>query len=121
MKSKRIRAMLLHILEDIQDIDTILQYNTKEKFQSESILKKAVCMSLINIGEMARHLPETLTSEHPEIPWGSVVGLRNRVAHGYHVLDTDVVWDIMNNDLKRLKEVVTDALEIITKKQEDLF
>jgi len=120
MKSKRTKAVLLHILEDIQDIENIIRSNSKEIFQADPILKKAICMSLINIGELTHLLHETLIAKYPEIPWGSVIGLRNRVAHGYHVLDIDVVWDIINNDLKKLKDAISDAYEMIIKTQDSI-
>jgi len=42
MKSKRTKAVLLHIMEDIQDIENIIRNNSKEIFQTDPILKKAI-------------------------------------------------------------------------------
>ena len=38
----------------------------------------------------------------PAIPWRGVTGLRNRLIHGYHALDLDILWDILQDDLPEL-------------------
>lgn len=113
MNARRIKPILLHIAEDLEDIERFIQGANKDVFHTNSMLRKAVCMSLINIGEMSKQLPEALTSKYPDIPWNSIVGLRNRVAHGYHTLDTDIMWDIVCNDLTKFREVVMRELMLL--------
>lgn len=113
MNARRIKPILLHIAEDLEDIERFMQGTNKEVFHANSMLRKAVCMSLLNIGEMSKQLPEALTSKYPNIPWNSIVGLRNRVAHGYHTLDTDIMWDIVCNDLTNFWEVVIRELTLL--------
>ena len=98
------------MLEDLNDIERFTQNVTKEEFCSNTMIKKAVCMSFLNIGEIVRILPEELTKRNPDIPWASIVGLRNRTAHGYHSLDEEVIWDIAKNDLKELERVIIQEL-----------
>jgi len=45
------------------------------------------------IGEAARHVSDELKSKNPEIAWIDIVGMRNRLVHGYFSVDYDVVWD----------------------------
>ncbi len=55
----------------------------------------AVGMSLIVIGESAVRLMEAypdFVENHPDFPWYSIRGLRNRVAHGYFTLDLNIIW-----------------------------
>ncbi len=33
------------------------------------------------------------TQAHPEVPWRSMRGMRNRMAHGYFDIDLNVVWE----------------------------
>lgn len=114
MREQKNRPILLHILEDLQDIEHFTRVADKEEFRINSMLRKAVCMSLLNIGEVSRQLPEALTSKYPEIPWNSIVGLRNRVAHGYHALDIEIIWEIITNDLFELKKAILDQLESVS-------
>ena len=39
---------------------------------------------------------------NPEIPWLQVIGLRNRLIHGYDSVDFDILWAIVKNDLPDL-------------------
>lgn len=42
--------------------------------------------------------------EHRSIPWNKVIGLRNRMVHDYPGTNHDVLWDVIEQDLPRLKE-----------------
>ena len=52
---------------------------------------------------------------HPEGPWHSMRGMRNRIAHGYFDINLDVVWDTVQTALpellKQLSAVRNDADE----------
>jgi hypothetical protein len=54
MNEQRAKSLLLHILEDLRDIESFVQEVSQEEFEASSLLKKAVSMSLINIGELTR-------------------------------------------------------------------
>jgi uncharacterized protein with HEPN domain len=55
-------------------------------------------MGLLQIGELANHLSDDFMDRHNDIPWKEVVGLRNRVVHGYGLLKK-IVWETVNNDV----------------------
>jgi uncharacterized protein with HEPN domain len=45
-----------------------------------------------------------------DIPWKNIIGLRNRTAHGYHLLDDSTVWEISVKHIPSLSAAVEDAL-----------
>ncbi len=47
---------------------------------------------------------------NPAIPWAQIVGLRNRLIHGFDDVDWDVLWDIVSNDLPNLIDALQDLL-----------
>ena len=55
----------------------------KKVFEEDAALREMVLFPLLQIGELANHLSEDFTNSHPEIPWRSVVGLRNIVVHKF--------------------------------------
>ena len=70
----------------------------QDTFVSNALTYDATLRNLELIGEAATHIPEVIREAHPEIPWRTVVGTRNRTAHGYVGIDNDIIWDIIQND-----------------------
>jgi uncharacterized protein with HEPN domain len=72
----------------------------------------SVSMCLLQIGELANHLSDDFLTAHKDIPWKQVIGLRNRVVHGYGMLDKEVIWETVNSDIpmlhKKCKEIVVE-------------
>ena len=110
MTEQRDRIILVHMFEDVSDILSFVDGKSSEQFAVDRMLKKAVGMSLLNIGELARELSETVKKRHPAIPWKSIVGLRNRAAHGYHSLVTRVLWEISTIDMLPFRQAIESEL-----------
>lgn len=76
-----------------------------------SMAEDALERNLQIIGEAAKHLPESLTSAHPEVPWPQIRGFRNILVHQYFGVDADVVRDVVEAHLpplaKALRQYVT--------------
>ncbi|MBQ4380414.1 MAG: DUF86 domain-containing protein [Bacteroidaceae bacterium] len=68
----------------------------------------ANCMLLEAIGEGFRNIDERthkqLLVSRPEIPWREVIAMRNHIAHGYFDINSDLVWDVIQNELGSLLE-----------------
>lgn len=80
------------MLEDAQDaISYVKETGTMECFVRDKKTRKAVVMSLLNIGELANHLPREFIQTHNKLPWRSMINMRNIAAHGYHIMNIDVV------------------------------
>jgi uncharacterized protein with HEPN domain len=77
----------------------------------------ATCMLLESIGEGAkkidRLIPDFLESNAPEIPWKSVKGLRDHIAHGYFNIDADIIYDIVANELRQIEAALSHILSLI--------
>lgn len=75
------------------------------------------CMLITAIGEginrCSRLLPNFLTDNFPEIPWRSIVGMRNQICHGYFELDADVVYGAVKHDIYELNDAITRAIELL--------
>jgi len=82
------------MLEDVQDVITFAgKVGSYESFCQDIMARKAVIMSLLNIGELANHLPEEYISAYTEIPWKRMIAMRNLAAHGYHTMSLSIIWD----------------------------
>jgi uncharacterized protein with HEPN domain len=62
------------------------------------------------IGEAVRKISDGIKEPHPEIPWKSIVAMRNFIAHDYEGIAIERVWDVASNHLAALTEVCRTAL-----------
>jgi len=63
------------------------------------------------VGEAASRVSQAFRADHQGIPWKGIVGLRNRLIHGYSEVDLDILWDIMDSDLPALIAELQRVLE----------
>jgi uncharacterized protein with HEPN domain len=54
------------------------------------------------VGEATNRVPPRERAKYPGIPWAQIVGLRNRLIHGYDNVDFDILWQIVTEDLPPL-------------------
>ena len=60
-------------------------------------------MQLQVIGEMAKKLDEKIKSEI-DVPWSTIIGLRNIISHDYFMIDITAVWEIVTKNVPVLEE-----------------
>ncbi|HMN94789.1 MAG TPA: DUF86 domain-containing protein [Hydrogenophaga sp.] len=86
----------------------------REDFFSDRRTQQAVVMSLIVLGEAATKImdryPE-FAGANAHIPWRSMRGMRNRIAHGYFDIDLDVVWDTVQSALPEILVSIPRSLD----------
>jgi len=97
-------GIIKHIIEHIENIlNTQKRFgNDIKTFVTDKDYFNSVCMSLLQIGELANHLSTEFTARHSDIPWKSIIGLRNVVVHGYGQLDAETVWATLTDDIPKL-------------------
>lgn len=54
-----------------------------------------------------------MESNAPEIPWKSVKGLRDHIAHGYFNIDADIIYDIVANELLKIETALSHLLTLL--------
>jgi len=83
-------------------------------FESSELNYDATVRNLELIGEAAMHIPESMRTAHPSIPWRQIIATRNRLIHGYLGIDNDTLWSIITDDLPKL----LDALRLFKEEPE---
>lgn len=59
---------------------------------------------LLQIGELSAGLSDGLKERYAAIPWKSIRGFRNIVAHKYGTVDKEMLWDIIHEDVPQLEK-----------------
>ena len=75
----------------------------------------AICMNLIAIGEATKNLDKITKGEllvsYPEIYWNGVMRMRDKIAHHYFEIDTDVVFQTIEEDIPQMLPVIIKMLK----------
>lgn len=97
----RIYVIVEHMIDDAKEaIDFAKQAGTFELFSQNPLYYKAIVMSIINLGELAKHLPDDFKQKYNEIRWREITGIRDIVVHGYHT--KKIAWDTAINSIPEL-------------------
>ena len=70
----------------------------------------AVIRALEIIGEAARSVPEEVRDRYPDVPWRNIIGMRDKLIHGYFGVDNKRVWETVQDDLPPLHKSVAKML-----------
>lgn len=93
MYSFRDRLHLTEMLDALQQIEMDTAGLDQTHWVEVTTLVAAVSMYLIALGEGASQLSDEIKAEAPDLPWGQMIGMRNRLAHGYFRADRDLIWE----------------------------
>lgn len=102
--------ILQKMLSEIGVVEELIEGFDLEKFVSDERTKRAVCMTLINIGELVKSLTEDFKSTYCYIPWRVIAGMRDITAHKYQTLRMGDVWVTIENDVPNLKVQLKNIL-----------
>lgn len=109
--NERVESILEHMLEDAEDIIMFAEEaGSLEAFSKDVKTRKAIIMSLLNIGELANQLPTEYKTNHAEIQWKNMIGMRNYAAHGYHTMSLDTVWATTQTSVPKLLNFLKSQL-----------
>ena len=92
-----------HILDAINEIELYTEGATFDGFMNNSMMRFACVKQLEIIGEAANRVTDELKQGYPHINWREIVGLRNILIHEYFGVDERIVWEIIQNDIPKLK------------------
>ena len=110
--SEKDRVVLGKILDEIKSIESNIAGYTFEKFMETDILKRGIAMTLINIGELARHISKEFRDAAKEMPIKSMIAMRDVAAHGYLTLKFFNVWETIQKDIPDLKTKVEKLINV---------
>ena len=87
------RVSLLNMIYAAEAVGRFIADRSSTDLEHDQMLLFAVVHAIEVIGEAAAKVSDEARASAPSIPWGSIVAMRNRLAHGYFDIDTDIVWE----------------------------
>ncbi|MBO4642774.1 MAG: DUF86 domain-containing protein [Bacteroidaceae bacterium] len=101
-------------LQDILDYtNNALQFAegvTYEEFVADRMRYFAIMKNVEIVGEAANMLTDDFQTQHPELPWHQIVGMRHVLVHGYAQISDMKLWRTVTKDLPFLREQVSRYL-----------
>ena len=95
-------AFLWDMLEAAGSIEMLVAGISFEQFRADRRTYRAAERELEILGEAARNVSNSLRAAHPEIPWNSIIGQRNILAHEYGHIRYDLLWQTVTADIPAL-------------------
>ena len=102
--NERDRQILIRLRGEVRLVSQMLDGFDLQSFLGDERTKRAVCMTLINIGELVKNLSDEFRMAHNHIPWRAISGLRDITAHKYQTLRREDVWLTATRDIPQLKK-----------------
>ena len=92
------------VIEAIESIHKIIENITYEEFKGNDLLVSAVILKFEIVGEIAKNISEELRNKDNGINWKDLIEYRNYLIDNYFDVDLNTLWEMINNDLVKLKE-----------------
>ena len=108
------KAEFLDFVDDILDAmdkaEILLADVAYDQFAGDFRIHYAVVRALEIIGEAAKRLPSSLRDEYPAIPWKGMAGMRDRIIHGYDMVDYEIVWNTVKQVIPQIRPLLQRIL-----------
>lgn len=108
---RRDEVILKKIIMEINIGEEMMGITGMDEFLEDEKLKRAISMTVINIGELIKSITEETRKLHPEVPWKAAAGMRDIAAHKYQTLRMEDVYYTVKQDFPILKEQLGKILE----------
>ena len=100
-----------HMLEYTREACDMARGHTLEELKTNRQLELALVRLMEIVGEAATRLSEDFKRRYPDVPWRPITALRNRLIHAYDLVDLDILWTIISQELSPLIGQLESILE----------
>lgn len=76
--------------------------------EEDDVLWLALERAVEIAGEAATRLSDATKERFPEVEWDELVAVRVLLAHAYHRVDRDLLWEIADRDLPRVLAALSE-------------
>ncbi len=102
----RVRHMRDYSLEAIE----LLGAKSMDELRADRTLQLALVQLVEIVGEASKQAGAEFRQAHPKLPWSKAAGMRDKLIHGYDVIDIAIVYRTVKDDLPALIEQLDELL-----------
>jgi uncharacterized protein with HEPN domain len=106
----RDEVSMCQMLDHAEEARRLALGRSRLDLDADRVFELAITRLLEIVGEAAGRVSQSCRDQFPQIAWPQIVGLRNRLIHGYDEVDCDVLWKIVEHDVPQLISQLTQIL-----------
>ena len=115
------RDVIVYLKDILEYMDRAVQYLNEYEL-NDFILDNKTCDAVLRcvevIGEATKKIPDELRADYPDIPWRDMAGMRDKVIHGYFVVDYKMVWLTVKEDIPQMMPKIKKVIDELEKKKQ---
>lgn len=93
------RVSMQQMLDHAREAVEMAKNKTRNELEVDRMLELALTKLVEIVGVAANRVSKETQQRHSQIPWSQIIGMRNRLVHGYDAVDLNILWDIVQEDL----------------------
>ena len=112
------KVLIYRIENLLEHIDLVLNDTKDISFEDlihNSLLLRATCFSIAQIGEMMIQLEKHMSQKYPNLPWNNARTMRNVIVHDYRGTELDTIYLTIHNNLPKLKNSFLEIIKDLDK------
>jgi uncharacterized protein with HEPN domain len=110
------RVTLLQIRDYARRAQNAALGRRAEDLTSDDVFRLAIERALEVVGEAANRLPPEFRDKYPDVEWRKIIGMRNVLIHGYDVVQPEILWDTVQQNIPRLLNQIEVILRDLGKR-----
>jgi len=107
MNKKDNFVFIKHMIDSINAVEDFSKNLSKEELSVNRLKQSAIVREIEVIGEAAKNLSKEFKDKNNKVVWKDIIGTRDIMIHKYFGVDLDIVWNIINEDLPKLKKQIS--------------
>lgn len=104
------KIRIQHMIDAADEALKFAENKTIDDFRNNRMLVLSIVKDIEIIGEAASKISPPTKVRFNDIPWKDIVGMRNRLIHGYFDVDIRVIKQTVDNDIPQLLAQLKDIL-----------